>query len=94
MKYKKAKLKPDEKACLQLRGLYEQYGYKKYKMGKFEEYSLYAENKDFLGSDKVITFTDPDGRLLALKPDVTLSIIKNTNATSESNEKLYYLENV
>ena len=56
MKYKKAKLKPDEKACLQLRGLYEQYGYKKYKMGKFEEYSLYAENKDFLGSDKVITF--------------------------------------
>lgn len=94
MKYKKAKLKPDEKACLQLRGLYEQYGYKKYKMGKFEEYSLYAENKDFLGSDKVITFTDLDGRLLALKPDVTLSIIKNTNATSESNEKLYYLENV
>ena len=60
MKYKKAKLKPDEKACLQLRGLYEQYGYKKYKMGKFEEYSLYAENKDFLGSDKVITFTDLD----------------------------------
>lgn len=94
IKYKKAKLKPDERACLKLRGLYEQYGYKKYKMGKFEEYSLYAENKDFLASDKVITFTDLDGRLLALKPDVTLSIIKNTNATADSNEKLYYLENV
>lgn len=94
MKYKKAELKPDEKACLELRGLYEQYGYKKYKMAKFEEYSLYVENKDFLGTDKVITFTDLDGRLLALKPDVTLSIIKNTNATADSNEKLYYLENV
>lgn len=94
MKYKKAELKPDEKACLALRGLYEQYGYKKYKMGKFEEYSLYVENKDFLGTDKVITFTDLDGRLLALKPDVTLSIIKNTNTTVAGNEKLYYLENV
>ena len=94
MKYKKAELKPDEKACLELRGLYEQYGYKKYKMSKFEEYSLYVENKDFLASDKVITFTDLDGRLLALKPDVTLSIIKNTQATIQCNEKLYYIENV
>ena len=94
MKYKRAELKPDEKACLELRGLYEQYGYKKYKMSKFEEYSLYVENKDFLATDKVITFTDLDGRLLALKPDVTLSIIKNTKATVECNEKLYYIENV
>lgn len=94
MIYKKAALKPDEKVCLELRGLYEQFGYKKYKMSKFEEYSLYVENKDFLGTDKVITFTDLDGRLLALKPDVTLSIIKNTNATPQENEKLYYQENV
>lgn len=94
MTYRKAELKPDEKVCLELRGLYEQYGYKKYKMSKFEEYSLYVENKDFLGTDKVITFTDLDGRLLALKPDVTLSIIKNTNATKSASEKLYYQENV
>lgn len=94
MAAKATKLKPDEKACLELRGLYEQYGYKKYKMGKFEEYSLYIENKDFLGSDKVITFTDLDGRLLALKPDVTLSIIKNTKASAECAERLYYIENV
>jgi len=94
MKYKKANLKPDEKATLNLRGLYEQFGYKKYKMGRFEEYSLYVENKDFLASDKVITFTDLDGRLLALKPDVTLSIIKNSMATRQKSEKLYYIENV
>lgn len=94
MTYTKAALKPDERVCLRLRGLYEQFGYKKYKMSKFEEYSLYVENKDFLGTDKVITFTDLDGRLLALKPDVTLSIIKNTNATEQESEKLYYQENV
>ncbi len=31
---------------------------------------------------------------MALKPDVTLSIIKNTKATRTSREKLYYIENV
>ncbi|MBK5247696.1 MAG: hypothetical protein JJE49_10575, partial [Peptostreptococcaceae bacterium] len=49
MEYKLANLKPDEIATLKIRGIYEQAGYKKYKMSRFEEYSLYAENKDFLG---------------------------------------------
>ncbi len=79
-------LKPDEKATLELRGLFEKFGYQKYKMGKFEEYSLYATNRDFLTGDKVLTFTDLDGRLLAMKPDVTLSVINNTGAT-ERNER-------
>lgn len=94
MDYKLANLKPDEIATLKIRGIFEQAGYKKYRMGRFEEYNLYAENKDFLGGEKVITFTDLDGRLLALKPDVTLSIINNTRATRENPEKLYYIENV
>jgi len=94
MKAQKAKLQQDEIVTLELRGLYEQFGYRKYKMGRFEEYRLYVENKDFLGSDKVISFTDLDGRLLALKPDVTLSIIKNSKATRKNSEKLYYIENV
>ena len=46
-------------------------------MSRFEEYDFYARNKDFLVSDRIITFTDSRGRLLALKPDVTLSIIKS-----------------
>jgi len=94
MEYAMPNLKPDERAALMLRSVYEQHGYKKYKMSRFEEYSMYVENKDFLSSDKVISFTDLDGRLMALKPDVTLSIIKNTKATKESTEKLYYIENI
>lgn len=94
MEYKLANLKPDEIATLRIRGVYEQAGYKKYRMSRFEEYNLYAENKDFLGGEKVITFTDLDGRLLALKPDVTLSIINNSKATRKKPEKLYYIENV
>jgi len=91
MKYN---LKPDERATLELRGLYEKYGYKKYKIGKFEEYSLYAANRDFLPGDKVLSFTDLDGRLLAMKPDVTLSVINNTRATKDKSEKIYYIETV
>jgi len=94
MANRKAKLKPAEKATFELRALYEQFGYRKYKMGKFEEYGLYASNMDFLSGDKVLTFTDLDGRLMALKPDVTLSIIKDSDADLQSSEKLYYIENV
>ncbi|WP_324822312.1 ATP phosphoribosyltransferase regulatory subunit [Sinanaerobacter sp. ZZT-01] len=94
MKLQMKSLKPEEAITLQLRCLYELYGYKKYRMGRFEEYSLYAMNKRFLASENVITFTDLDGKLLALKPDVTLSIVKNTKATKKNTEKLYYIENV
>ena len=87
-------LRNDEKAVFALRALYGQYGYKQYKMSKFEEYDLYANNKDFLVSDNVITFTDTDGKLLALKPDVTLSIIKNGKDNPDDVTKVFYNENV
>ena len=77
-----------------LRALYNRYGYTQYRMSKFEEYDLYARNKDFLISEGVITFTDTNGRLMALKPDVTLSIVKNTRDEAEGVQKLYYNENV
>ncbi len=77
-----------------LRGLYAGRGYSRYRMSKFEEYDLYSRNKDFLFSDGVITFTDTNGRLMALKPDVTLSIVKNTRDVPGTLQKLYYHENV
>ncbi len=87
-------LKYDEQAVFLLRSLYSKYGYKQYKMRKFEEYDLYVRNKDFLISDSVITFTDTNGKLMALKPDVTLSIVKNTKDSDGSVQKVYYDENV
>ncbi len=86
-------MSPEERAAFSLCALYEDAGYKKYRMSKFEEYALYVQNKDFLVSESVITFTDTDGKLLALKPDVTLSIIKNTRP-QEGVMKVYYKENV
>lgn len=87
-------LKNDERAIFALRSLYDRYGYSRYKMNKFEEYDLYVRNKDFLISDSVITFTDTNGKLMALKPDVTLSIIKNCDDAEGTVQKMYYNENV
>ena len=86
-------LKKDEQAILLLRKLYQSYGYQPYKMSRFEEYDLYVRNKDFLVSDQVITFSDRRGKLLALKPDVTLSIIKNAGKSRDV-QRVYYNENV
>ena len=87
-------LKNEEKAVFALRSLYRKYGYTPFKMSKFEEYDLYVRNKDFLVSDSVITFTGMNGKLLALKPDVTLSIVKNTKDLPDTVQKVYYNENV
>lgn len=87
-------IRSEERAVFNLRSLYQQYGYSRFKMSRFEEYDLYVRNKDFLVSDEVITFTDHNGRLLAMKPDVTLSIIKNTADEAGKVQKVYYNENV
>ena len=87
-------LSRDEKAIFALRSLYREHGFSQYRMNKFEEYDLYVENKDFLLSDNVITFTDTNGKLMALKPDVTLSIIKNCKDRPGDVQKVFYNENV
>ncbi|HHT16726.1 MAG TPA: hypothetical protein GXZ77_03295 [Papillibacter sp.] len=86
-------LKNEEQAMLRLRALYRRYGYAQYKMSKFEEYDLYARNKNFLSSEYIATFNEPGGRLMALKPDVTLSIVRNTRG-SAGTCKYFYNENV
>ena len=87
-------LKYEEQVVFALRALYGAFGYTPFRMSRFEEYDLYVRNKSFLVSDSVITFTDTDGKLMALKPDVTLSIVKNCRPTAGTAEKLYYDENV
>jgi len=77
-----------------LRSLYESLGYTRFSMRRFEEYALYLENKSFLKSDSVLAFSNPDGMLMALKPDVTLSIAKHARPERDALEKVYYKESV
>ena len=94
MNFNNTVLKDEERIAFTLRELYTRYGFLQYKMSKFEEYDLYAKNRDFLVSDNIITFTDTNGRLMALKPDVTLSIVRNTKDIDGYVNKVFYNENV
>ena len=94
MNFSNGVLNSNEKAIYKLRELYRKSGYTLYKVSKFEEYDLYAHNKNFLVSQNVLTFTDTNGKLLALKPDVTLSIIKNIVDQAGVTYKLCYNETV
>ena len=82
-------LTPEESYSLKLREIYESCGYKFYRMKRFEEYDFYAGKKDFLPPGPILTFTDINGQLMALRPDVTLSIIKHAPSG-----KYYYDEKV
>lgn len=86
-------MEQDEQVVQRLRELYRRYGYTQYKMSKFEPYDLYVRNKSFLVSEDILTFTNADGRLMALKPDVTLSIVKNAREGAGL-QKVYYSENI
>lgn len=94
MQYDQSVLTRTEKRIFALRTLYSKAGYRSYRMRKFEDYDLYSRNKDFLLSDRVITFTDTNGKLKALKPDVTLSIVRNIKDRPDELQRLYYDENV
>ena len=93
MQYDDSVLTRTERRIFALRTLYSRAGYRSYRMRKFEDYDLYSRNKDFLLSDRVITFTDTNGRLKALKPDVTLSIVKNIEDKPACLNRLFYDEN-
>lgn len=86
-------MRAQERATLELRALYERFGYEKYRMSQFEEYAFYLRYQSFLPSEKILSFTDLDGRLMALKPDVTLSIIKSVRDGAPKS-RFYYTETV
>lgn len=84
----------NEQNALKLEEMYHRFGYGKYKVQRFEEYGFYMENQHFLTDSRILTFSGPNGRLLALKPDVTTSIVKNCKGKYEENHKIYYNESV
>jgi len=86
-------LRYDERAVFRLRELYRRFGYTEHRLSRFEEYGLYAENKAFFSSGSIVSFTGASGKLMALRPDVTLSIVKNIKDDGGL-KKLYYNENV
>lgn len=87
-------LSKEEFTTLNLSALYERSGYRKYRNTRFEEYSFYHDHQGFLAGEGVITFNSSEGKLMALKPDMTLSILKNVEINPRSFSRIYYNENV
>lgn len=84
----------DERAALALRELYTAWGYQRWRVNDFEDYDLYVRNRDFLLSNGVLTFNDANGKLKALKPDVTLSIVRHAPSAGGQLQRLHYHERV
>ena len=85
----------DELVSTRLRKLFDKRGFRRIRVNKFEDYALYIEYKNFLKSESIITFMDANGKLLALKPDITISIVKNIPEKElPALEKLYYVDEV
>ncbi len=84
-----------DKKFKELEQIFRNHGFIEKKVRKFEEYSLYIENMNFLRTKNIISFMNSDGKLVALKPDITLSIIKNIpDKRLQFYEKLYYIDEV
>ncbi len=89
----KLRLSAQETTRVKLIELFSTYGYNKYEMAQFESYEVYLKNKDYIDGTSIVTFTDARGKLLALRPDVTLSIVNNLPSEGRV-RKYYYDENV
>ena len=94
MQLRSSHLSRNEEIILTLRSLYESYGYSRCAVGTFEAYDFYARNRSALSGEEVLVFTDADGRLMALKPDVTMSIVRHVQEQTPGLRKLCYNENI
>ena len=87
-------LPKEESLKLALSSVYESFGYRRYKLSGFEEYSFYSDNRSFLADEGFIAFNNADGKLMALKPDITLSIVKSAANEDVQFTRAYYEESV
>jgi ATP phosphoribosyltransferase regulatory subunit len=93
MNFEEVILSTQEKAIFSLRQVFNQYGYRPYPKLRWEDYDFYVQHKAFLQNTPILSFHDYDGRLLALRPDVTLSLVRRYQPSGLL-QKWYYEETV
>ncbi|MFZ3577590.1 ATP phosphoribosyltransferase regulatory subunit [Virgibacillus sp. DJP39] len=72
------------------------YGYREVETPTFESYDLYQSITGTVKHDSMIKIIDPTGKILVMRPDVTVPITKMqvTTPPSLAAERLFYIENV
>lgn len=83
----------EERLIFSLRRMWRDAGYASFRVSQAEEYDFYVRYKEFLDNREIITFTDRDGTLMALKSDVTLSLVRKIK-DSESLRRVMYNEKI
>lgn len=87
-------LSQQERLEIQLSVLFSKNGFGRIKLSQFDEYELFHQHRAFLSGEQMLTFTDPRGKLYALRPDVTLSVLKRAAYQPDDCIKVYYKEDV
>ncbi|MBO4888276.1 MAG: ATP phosphoribosyltransferase regulatory subunit [Firmicutes bacterium] len=87
-------LSRQERLEIELSLLFTENGFSRIKLSQFDEYELFHQHRAFLSGEQMLTFTDPRGKLYALRPDVTLSVLKQAAYQPEECIKVYYKEDV
>jgi ATP phosphoribosyltransferase regulatory subunit len=86
-------LDSEEILIINLRKLFENYGYEKLNVNVFEDYDVYHRNQDLIENENVLKLIHPSGKLYALRADMTISTAKKFASEDSANilaEKVYY----
>ncbi|AXI07967.1 ATP phosphoribosyltransferase regulatory subunit [Oceanobacillus sp. 143] len=68
------------------------YGYKQVRTSTFEQYDLYSNITGTVNKDEMIKVIDTSGKVLVLRPDVTIPLARMNTATT--NQRLFYVLDV
>ena len=85
-------LTKEEQKTIQLKALFHHHYFQRYYLSAFESYDLYLKSRNHQENQEIITFIGSNGQIMALQPDITLSIIKNTRENEE--KRCFYDEDV
>src|SRR5699024_8038692 len=73
------------------------YGYQQIRTSTFESYDLYSTVAGTIPQDEMVKVIDPSGKVLVLRPDVTIPItqeIASKNATLQDAKRYFYVLDV
>ncbi|MBY7142244.1 ATP phosphoribosyltransferase regulatory subunit [Virgibacillus sp. NKC19-3] len=77
-----------------LRTRFTTYGYKQIRTSTFESYDLYADFPGTVNKDEMIKVIDTSGKVMVLRPDVTIPISRMTALNSTNHPRVFYVLDV
>ncbi|WP_106494992.1 ATP phosphoribosyltransferase regulatory subunit [Lentibacillus sp. Marseille-P4043] len=86
-----------EQLLAKIKARFSTYGYRHVQTSAFEQYDLYQTTTGTIDTDEMIKVIDPNGKVLVLRPDVTIPItrmVATGNQLNPSEERLYYISTV